>query len=185
MLTLPTIETSRLRLRPPAESDLPAMPAVFNDPDIYAYTRNIPHPYGDAEARAALERYARLAHEGRGLVLFPEERATGAMVGLVVLAIERDKNEAELGYAIGRAWWGKGYATEASRALLEYGFKALGLDRIHAHAMVRNPASARVLAKLGMKPVGVAPGKCEKDGEHHDAHAFMIDRLAWDGGTAG
>ena len=179
MLIPPRLETPRLLIRPPAPSDLAAMPGVFNDPDIYAYTRNIPFPYGDAEAGAALERYDRLAREGRALTLFPEERASGAMVGLVVLAIDSENSRAELGYAIGRAWWGRGYATEASRAMLDHGFKALGLAEINAHAMVRNPASSRVLEKLGMRPVGVMPGLCEKDGDHHDAMGFVIRRDEW------
>jgi len=177
---LPRLETERLVVRPPRAGDRGAMPGVFNDPEIYAYTRNIPHPYGDTEAREALDRYAALARDGEAVVLFPEERATGSMIGLVVLAIDRGKNEAELGYAIGRAWWGKGYATEASRAMIGFGFGALGLDEINAHAMVRNPASSRVLEKLGMRPVGVIENLCEKDGDRHDAHGFVITRAAWD-----
>ncbi|MEQ8850405.1 MAG: GNAT family N-acetyltransferase [Phycisphaerales bacterium] len=184
-MDLPTLETERLIIRPPAESDVPAMPGVFNDPDIYAHTRNIPYPYGEADARAAFDRYHRLARESRAICLFPEERTTGEIVGLVQLVLADGANEAELGYAIGRAWWGKGYATDASRAMLGYGFGTLGLDAIHAHAMVRNPASSRVLEKLGMRAVGVVEGLCEKDGEHHDAEGFVMVRSAWNGSAGG
>lgn len=178
-LTLPTLHTPRLVIRPPQESDIPAMPGVFHDEEIYAYTRNIPYPYGEPEARHAINRYAQLARDGRALALFPQERLSAAMIGLVILAIDSAKNEAELGYAIGRAWWGRGYATEACQALIKHGFEVLQLERLVAHAMVRNPASSRVLEKVGMQPIGVIDGLCEKDGKRHDARGFEMTRDAW------
>lgn len=174
------LECDRLVLREPRGSDLDAMPGVFDDPDIYAYTRNIPHPYTRQSAVECLARYRRLAESGRAVTLFPELVETGEMIGLVVLAIEADRAAAELGYAIGRRWWGRGYATEAGGAMLGHGFGALGLDEVHAHAMVRNPASARVLEKLGMRCVGVIENKCEKDGRLHDARGYVMTRAEWE-----
>jgi ribosomal-protein-alanine N-acetyltransferase len=180
MLDLPTLETDRLIIRPPADSDIVSMPGVFNDPDIYAYTRNIPYPYTESDAEKCLARYRRLADEGKAITLFPTLRDTGALIGLVVLVLADDEGEAELGYAIGRPWWGRGYATEASRALLDYGFEELALEEINAHAMLRNPASSRVLEKLGMRSTGVMTDACEKDGEKFDAQGFVISRAEWE-----
>lgn len=179
-LAFPRIETERLVLRGPTETDLPHMPVVFNDPEIYAYTRNIPYPYGEDDAVAALLRYRRLAAAGEALTLFPECRETGEMIGLVVLILTPDEPKAELGYALGRAWWGKGFATEAASAAVGYAFASLGMDEVNAHAMVRNPASSRVLEKVGMRAVGIAEGLCKKDGEVFDAAGFAISRAAWE-----
>ena len=69
-----------------------------------------------------------------------------------------DDRRAELGYWIGVPWWNRGYATEAGRALLDFGFGTLGLHRIMAHHMMRNPASGRVMQKLGMTRDPREPG---------------------------
>ena len=185
MIAFPRIETARLFLREPTEADLAHMPGVLGDPEIYAYTRNIPYPYRDTDAVDALARYRRLAADGEALTLFPECRATGRMIGLVVLIVTDGDREGELGYAIGRDWWGKGYATEAAGGLMDYGFASLGLDRIIAHAMVRNPGSARVLEKLGMRSTGVVEDLCIKDGKRFDAAGFAMPRPAWDAGRGG
>jgi ribosomal-protein-alanine N-acetyltransferase len=175
----PTLQSDRLILREPANADLPAMPGVFSDPDIYAYTRNIPYPYTESDAVSCLARYQRLAREDTALTLFPELRESREIIGLVVLIMSPDKPEAELGYAIGRRWWGKGYATEASHALLAHGFDTLDFEQINAHAMLRNPASSRVLEKLGMHSVGITKDACEKDGDLFDAEGFLITRHEW------
>lgn len=179
-MRFPRIVTERLVLRGPSEADLPAMPGVFQDPEIYAYTRNIPFPYGEAEAVAGLARYRQLAASEEALTLFAECNATSELLGLVVLILSAHKPEAELGYAFGRAWWGKGYATEAAGAMVGYGFASLGLDEVCAHAMVRNPASSRVLQKLGMRSIGVLEKMCKKDGEEFDAEGYVITREEWE-----
>ncbi len=179
MIAMPRIETDRLVLREPSEADLPVMPGVFHDREIYEYTRNIPYPYTPEDARACLRRYHALARDGAAVTLFAELRERGELIGLVTLALASGRPEAELGYALGRRWWGRGLATEASRAMLGHGFGALGLEEINAHAMLRNPASSRVLAKLGMRSVGVIRNACEKDGRRHDAEGFVITRSEW------
>ncbi len=179
-MELPRLETERLIIRAPCEGDLQAMPGVFHDPDIYAYTRNIPYPYGPQEAVNALARYTRLAAGGDAFTFFPELKSDGALIGLVVLAMSKDRKSAELGYAIGRQWWGNGYATEASGAMLKHGFESLGLHVINAHAMLRNPASSNVLRKLEMHSAGVICDACEKDGEHFDAEGFTMSCEQWE-----
>ena len=76
-------------------------------------------------------------------------------VGSISLRLNIPNRRAELGYWIGVPYWNRGYATEAGKALVDYGFDELGLNRIEAHCMARNPASGRVLEKLRMKPEGI------------------------------
>jgi ribosomal-protein-alanine N-acetyltransferase len=84
-----------------------------------------------------------------------EEKEKPGFMGSVALMIEKDSpSSAELGYWFKRSAWGKGYATEASRFMLELGFTSLRLHRIWGKCHVENPASARVMEKLGMRPEG-------------------------------
>lgn len=173
------VETERLLLRAPGDADLAHMPGIFHDPEVYAYTSNIPYPYGPAEASACLERYRRLSASGEALTLFACLRDPDRPIGLVVLKLSNDRSSAELGYALGRAWWGRGYASEAGAAMLRLAFEMLRVDRVTAHAMTANPASSRVLEKIGMRSLGVVSEACEKDGVRHDAEGFALTRDAW------
>ena len=172
-------ESARLVVRDPSEADIPAMPGVFCDPDIYANTRSIPYPYTEKDAAEAIERFARLRAEDASHTFFIDLKETGELIGSVGSLNIKNRESAEFGYAIGRAWWGRGYATEASGRLLDHCFDDLGFAEMYAHAMTRNPASIRVLQKLGMRSEGVIPNLCEKDGEHFDAEGFTITREQW------
>ncbi len=180
----PRLETERLVLRAPGQADLPAMPALFSDPDIHAYTRSIPYPYTHDDSVAALQRFEKLRSAGEAITLFIDLKETNQLVGSVGFLNIKPREEAEFGYIIGRQWWGRGYATEACRALLAWGFGTLGFNEVCAHAMTRNPASSRVLEKLGMRSLGVIPAKCEKDGEYHDAEGFVLTKAEWTEGAA-
>ena len=169
------IMTARLVLRCARVSDAAAMPAVFNDPDVERFTRSIPYPYGTAEAEEAIARFAAQQAAGEGTVRLITEKEGGGVVGSVGLAA-RGENAAELGYVVGRAWSGRGYATEAAAALLDHGFRVLGLDEIVAHAMIENPASSQVLRKIGMISLGVTCEVCGKRGVPIDVHGFRLDR---------
>jgi [ribosomal protein S5]-alanine N-acetyltransferase len=94
--------------------------------------------------------------------------ASSTFIGGVGLRLELDHHRAEIGYWIGVPYWGNGYATEAARALLHYGFDQLKLNRIYASHFSNNPASGRIMAKLGMKPEGCLRGHLLKWGEYLD-----------------
>jgi RimJ/RimL family protein N-acetyltransferase len=93
--------------------------------------------------------------------------------------IEAEHAQAELGFWIAIECWGKGYATEAARAVLAFGFEQLGLNRIYAHYMVRNPASGRALAKIGMKQEGLLRQRVRKWGLFEDVVPLAILREEW------
>jgi len=86
--------------------------------------------------------------------------------------IEPDHRRAELGYWVGVPYWGNGYATEAARAVVKYGFGTLGLHRIFASHFANNPASARVLRKIGMRYEGRLRGHVLKWGEFLDLEMY-------------
>ena len=90
-------------------------------------------------------------HAGEQIAFAITLRTNGTLIGGVGLRRERDHNRAELGFWLGVPYWGNGYATEAARAVLRYGFESLGLHRIQASHFSNNPASGAVLRKIGMQ----------------------------------
>jgi RimJ/RimL family protein N-acetyltransferase len=102
--------------------------------------------------------------------------SSGTLVGAISLRLELGHERAELGYWIGVPYWGRGYATEAAGAMVGYGFDELGLNRIHAHHLARNPASGRVLEKTGFTHEGLHRAHILKNGRFEDIHSFAVLR---------
>ena len=150
----PTIETDKLILRPFAISDAPEVQRLAGDEAIASTTINIPHPYEDGAAEAWISKHAERYASGDMCEFAITLRDNGALIGAIMLAVEQRHSRAELGYWIGVPYWGNGYCTEAARAMLEFGFNTLGLNRIHAVHFARNPASGRVLQKIGLRREG-------------------------------
>jgi RimJ/RimL family protein N-acetyltransferase len=168
MRKLPTLTTARLVLRRFLLSDATTVQRLAGDREVADTTLAIPHPYPDgmAESWIAAHEGAWTRHEGATLAI---TEAEAGLVGAISLRIELPQRRAELGYWIGRPYWGHGYATEAVRAMLDFGFRRLSLHRIYAYHFVRNPASARVLAKAGMEHEGTLRGHFYRWGAPEDA----------------
>jgi [ribosomal protein S5]-alanine N-acetyltransferase len=151
----PTLTTARLTLRPFAPDDAFEVERLAGMREIADTTLNIPHPYphGGAAKWIALHEPAWKAGTSVTFAIVVQE--TGDLAGAVSLIISREHRRAELGYWIAVAAWNRGYATEASRCVIDFGFENLGLHRIEARHFVRNPASGRVMEKLGMRLEGV------------------------------
>ena len=92
----------------------------------------------------------------------------GPLLGTIRLTLNPVDNHAEMGYWVGKPFWNNGYCTEAARAVVAYGFDVLDLERIYANYMARNPASGRVLAKLGMQQEGLLRRHRRKFGRYED-----------------
>lgn len=150
----PTLTTARLVLRPFTPNDAAAVHAHLADREVAATTASIPHPYPPGAAEAWIGTHAPRCAVGEAVVLAVTLRGTGAVVGSIEIRLVPGHRRAELGYWVGRAHWGEGYATEAADALVRWGFATLGLHRVHAAHLTRNPASGRVLAKIGMRHEG-------------------------------
>jgi RimJ/RimL family protein N-acetyltransferase len=158
----PTLHTERLVLRPFVVADAPAVHALVAAREVADTTLNIPHPYPDGAAAEWIATHAAASAAGAAATYAVTESvrdqaglpAAGPLVGAVSLVVDRRHDNAELGYWIGVPFWGKGYCTEAARAVVRYGFEVLGLHRVHAMHFARNPASGRVMQKLGMRLEG-------------------------------
>jgi [ribosomal protein S5]-alanine N-acetyltransferase len=152
-MTLPTLSTERLLLRGFSAADAPVVQRLAGEWEVASTTLTIPHPYEDGTAEAWIEGHAAAWKEGQRLTLAITSPPDG-LVGAVGLHLALRHRRAELGYWIGAPYWGRGLATEAAGAMLAYGFRDLGLHRILAHHFPRNPASGRVLRKVGMTHEG-------------------------------
>ena len=145
------ITTDRLVLRPHTMEDLDDLVVFHSDPEVVRY---VPWPVRDREEteetlRVKLTQTELVAH-GQWLVLAVEVRATGTVIGEVLLKWASDR-QGEVGFALGRDHQGQGYAAEAATAMLRLGFDDLGFHRIAAVVLEGNAASARVLGRLGFR----------------------------------
>lgn len=147
------IRSERLFLRPSWPEDREELLAAISDEQIVRNLARVPWPYSDEAARAFVSMGQDRRHP-HFLVTVPG--AGGArLVGSIGLhAGERPDEPVELGYWIARGCWGRGYATEAGRAALSIA-RTLGHRTVGACQFLDNPASARVLEKLGFRPAGL------------------------------
>jgi [ribosomal protein S5]-alanine N-acetyltransferase len=166
------LQTDRLTLRLHAPSDIPALMPLIGAREVAATTLRIPHPYTEADAEDFIAGTQEELLNGSGLRLGIVVRESDTLCGGVGLRIEADHHRGELGYWIGVPYWGKGYATEAARAMVEYGFETLQLHRIFASHVADNLASVRVLRKIGMRHEGRQRGHILKWGEFVDIEMY-------------
>jgi len=147
----PVLETPRLRLRPWRDADLAAFAALNADPEVMRW---FPEPLdrerSDALA-ARIRRSMRLQGFGLWAVEVPGDAPFIGFVGLSEPGFEAPFMPCiEVGWRLARVWWGKGYATEAARAAVAYGFEALGRREIVSFTVVANRPSRAVMERLGM-----------------------------------
>jgi RimJ/RimL family protein N-acetyltransferase len=164
----PTLQTGRLLLRAYVLDDAPELARLAGAREVAATTLRIPHPYSVAEAEAFIQSQG--ANEDVRLAIVLRENS--ALLGGIGLRLQKEHRRAELGYWIGVPYWGKGYATEAARAVLRYGFEGLKLHRIRASHFTNNTASGRVLRKIGMKHEGRLPQHILKWGSYVDLELY-------------
>ncbi len=150
-----TLATERLVLRTLRADDAHAVWDLARDHAIADTTATVPHPYERAMADAFIAMRTAPGADDEIAVWALERRTDGRFIGVISLSFEPEIASAELGYWTGVPFWNQGYTTEAGRAVLEQGFGALGLASINSNHLTRNPASHRVMDKLGMRTEGV------------------------------
>jgi [ribosomal protein S5]-alanine N-acetyltransferase len=175
----PTLAGARLDLRPFSMSDAPAVQLLAGAREVAASTLTIPHPYPDGEAERWIGTHARAYEEGSHASFAVIERATDGLVGAAGLAISAQHGRAELGYWIGVPFWNQGYATEAAGLVVDFGFEGLRLNRIFAHHFVRNPASGRVMQKIGMRHEGRLRQHIRRWGRFEDVDEYGVLAGEW------
>ena len=148
---VPPLVTERLELRRFTAADLEPLLDVFGDAEVMRYVGAERRPLGRGQVEAPARQRPRRDWSAHGFGLLAiVERDTGRLVGEAGLQHLEAGPDIELGYTLARAAWGRGYATEAARAVLRWGFAGLRLHRIVAVADPANTASLHVLEKLGM-----------------------------------
>lgn len=162
----PVLETERLILRPLSAGDLPRFLALAGDWAVARMTSDIPHPLSERHGKAWLE-------TSRDDVRFALD-LDGVMIGSAGY-FRRRSGEAELGFWLGRPFWGMGYATEAAIAVLRHGF-GHGHDTFSSSHFTDNPASGAVLAKSGFMPVGQSRIWCSARGFEVEAVLLVLTR---------
>lgn len=142
--------TKRLTLRPAWPEDAAALAQAIGHDVVTRMLLRVPHPYGlaDADAFCALPR----AHDEARFVIVAHDRGAPALIGGI--GISDHEGSANLGYWLTPSAWGRGYATEAGRAVVEMARHALPLRRLDAWHFADNPASGAVLRKLGFRATG-------------------------------
>ena len=173
------IETERLLLRSFRLEDAAEIHRLCSAREIAENTLSITHPYPDGAAEEFIARTSATDEAGRSLNLAIESKDETALVGAIALDFERDHGRAELGYWIGVPYWRRGHATEAAAAMIRYAFDVEGLNRVFAYHYSRNPASGRVLVKIGMRHEGTRRGHTLKWGEYVDSECYAILRSDW------
>lgn len=143
------LRTERLILRPWRRGDEAALVCEANDMEVWRTVRDrFPHPYTTADAERWIDFTLAQPEPPRDFAIVYD----GAPIGGVGFQLKEDVHRctSEIGYWLGRAWWGRGFATEAVRRIVPYAFESYTcLTRLEAHAFASNPASARVLEKAG------------------------------------
>ncbi|WP_415909052.1 GNAT family N-acetyltransferase [Oleiharenicola sp. Vm1] len=177
----PLIETPRLVLRALDLTDAPAVQRLAGAREVAQATALIPHPYPDGVAEQWIATHAAEWAAHRGLSLAVTLKPTGELIGAIGLTFATAHARAELGYWIGVPFWRHGFATEAATALTDFGFRVLGLNRVQAHHYASNPASGRVLLKVGMRREGTSPRMMRKNERFEDVVFYGVLRRDWPG----
>ena len=170
---IPVLETKRLALRAPQLEDAKTVAMLANDRRIAENTARIPHPYRESDA----ENFIAGVNKPYGDALFLITLHDGTILGACGLMLQEETPE--LGYWLGVPYWGKGYATEALHALVDYAFTDLGHTALQAGARVTNPASRRVLEKCGFQWTGVGLYRIRAINSSAPIDRFRLERRVW------
>ena len=174
-----TLQTARLTLRPLAEADTDAVFAMRSDPVVQRYGSHPPWT-GRQTAVDYVARNAKAMAAGTDAQFAIERREDGVVVGTCCLyALDAQCRRADIGYVLRPSQWGRGYATEANAALLDWGFGPLGLNRVEADIDPRNVASARALERLGFVREGHLRERWIVGGEVCDSLIYGLLASGW------
>jgi RimJ/RimL family protein N-acetyltransferase len=163
-----TLEIKRLLLRPLTTDDSGRIEELARDYDVAKSTLNIPHPYPEGSAIQFIESVLTAERNNKIVMFAITKKESQLLIGLINLNLAAPYKRGELAYWIGKQYWGKGYGTEATKALLEYGFNHLNLNRIFAASFSSNPGSWRIMEKVGLKYEGTLKQHVARFGQFYD-----------------
>jgi len=169
------LETERLLLRPQDADDIPQILPLLNDFDVAKNLSSVPHPFTAEQAREFMEKGEQDWARGQAYRFAVTRRTDNAFVGGCGLRLKED-GVFEIGYWLGKPYWGLGYASEAARRVMGFAFRDLKAPVLRASYFHDNPASGRVLEKLGAVPAGVEHVDCLARGHAVYCHKVVVDR---------
>jgi RimJ/RimL family protein N-acetyltransferase len=170
---LPVLKTERLTLRAPRREDVEVIARLANDRRIAVNTARLPHPYGIDDAEQFIAAVNRQDGEATFVITLD-----GMLIG--ACGIDPREGGPEIGYWLGVPYWGRGYATEAVRAVIDHAFGGIQHEVLHAGARVSNPASRRVLEKCGFQWTGVRLSRIRAINSAAPTDRFRLDRRLWE-----
>lgn len=181
-LDSPVISTERLVLRPPHADDAEEMAELANNIKVARMLAHMPHPYKRSDAEAFIAKAQETI--GRACIYSITEADSGRLIGVGSLHETGETHEPHMGYWIGEPYWGKGYATETARALVDLYFKVTNRPILYVSARVSNEASKKVIRKCGGRHVGTGEAEHPLLGETQKLDFFEITRESWMGEIA-
>jgi RimJ/RimL family protein N-acetyltransferase len=151
-----TIETARLRLRSLRDDDLAELVDLIGNWEVARWVSNVPYPYGESDGRDWIGLVQRDHANGRPRRFAIALKETDHIIGGIGLdgSTGDESDEPSLGYWLGQPYWGNGYGREAVAAVIDHGFRTLGLESIRAYTDPSNAASQKVLLHCGLTHVG-------------------------------
>lgn len=170
----PRIVSERLVLKQPGYADVDAICALANNWEVSKWMGRLPHPYSRRDALFFLEHVV-----PREVVWTIQGRSSGEVLGVAGLVPQEASGLAELGYWLGQSHWGHGFATEASRAVLEFAFGTACLPEVASGCFVGNARSARVLAKLGFQTLRTSTRPCMAQAKELPHLDMTLTRDGW------
>ena len=176
MNKLPEIITERLLLTELKAEDIKDIVEYASNKNISDSTLNLPHPYSEKDAIY----WINLAHQGlksgTNYIFAIRLKDEAKFIGGIGLGVEKRFNRAEVGYWIAEPFWGKGIATEATKAIIKFGFNELKLNKLTSSHLAKNPASGKVMQKSGMIKEGELKKHILKDSEYHNLVLYGITK---------
>jgi len=169
---MPAIESKKFTLRPFRMSDADSIRKHANDKSVSRNLASLPHPYTKKDASFWIGKQVKLQRQKNPENMVFAIEINGETVGSIGLHKIKRGHKAELGYWLGREFWGGGIMTEAVKSMVNFGFKNLKLRRIYAGVFLFNKGSVRVLEKNGFKLEGISKKEVKKDEKFIDAYIF-------------
>ncbi|HFK5568431.1 GNAT family acetyltransferase [Elizabethkingia meningoseptica] len=168
----PQLETKRLILSSLEEKDIPFITEYLQEKIISENTSHIPYPYSEDDARNWLKMAGDALATKSGYTFAIREKE-GKIIGAIGIH-DRGDDKAELGYWIALPYWNKGFATEAAKAVLNFGIKELKLHKIYATHFLHNPASGKILEKIGMQKEAILKHHLKKGDQYLDVQMYSV-----------
>ena len=167
------LNTERVSLRYFKKSDIDDLVKICNDKEFNQYIP-LPYPYYENDAKdwiLAMPKRRKAGLEYDFAIIKKDDKK---LIGSISLMINKIYPCAEIGYWIAKPFWGKGYATEATKKIIEFAFENLGLHKVYAKCYRENIASAKVIEKSGLVKVGILTEHALKNGKFHDCILFEL-----------